>query len=527
MLLRQTSFRALAEPRSSATPTARRAPAPCGCASARSRQRGIALTPRGRALYDRLVARGRLRGAADADRRPRSCGGGTCRRPSAGSREHGLAFFTYQPCAGPARDGAGRRPCPRAGATRAAIAPTDRLRGLPAALGGRHLPVQPHRRGHHATRAARPPATTARWLAGRHRPRPCTTPCDLYARAAGRVAARPPRTSSASGRPRPSRRDDLEEPTHDRQLDRHVPIATRTAELRDLAADALRRCGADPAPCPATAASTPVSPVTGETVADGALRATPATSSAAIAAAHAAFLAWRTVPAPARGELVKRLGELLTRAPGRPRRPRRRRGRQDRLRGPRRGPGDDRHLRLRRRPVPPADGRTMPSERPGHRLMETWHPLGRRRRDLRVQLPGGGVGVERGDRPGLRRHGGVEAVGADAADRRSPAPALLDRAAARGRRARRAAPVVARRTRRSASRWSTTRASRWSAPPAPTGWAGGRAAGRRPLRPHPARARRQQRRRGRAVGGPRPRRARHRVLRRRHRRPAVHDACAA
>ena len=22
------------------------------------------------------------------------------------------------------------------------------------------------------------------------------------------------------------------------------------------------------------------------------------------------------------------------------------------------------------------DGRTMPSERPGHRLMETWHPLG-------------------------------------------------------------------------------------------------------------------------------------------------------
>ena len=42
----------------------------------------------------------------------------------------------------------------------------------------------------------------------------------------------------------------------------------------------------------------------------------------------------------------------------------------------RRGPGDDRHLRLRSRPVPQLYGQTMPSERPGHRLMETWHPLG-------------------------------------------------------------------------------------------------------------------------------------------------------
>ena len=33
---------------------------------------------------------------------------------------------------------------------------------------------------------------------------------------------------------------------------------------------------------------------------------------AAIDAAHAAFLQWRTVPGPVRGALVKRLGELLT-----------------------------------------------------------------------------------------------------------------------------------------------------------------------------------------------------------------------
>ena len=48
--------------------------------------------------------------------------------------------------------------------------------------------------------------------------------------------------------------------------------------------------------------------------------------------------------------------------------------------------------------------------------METWHPLGVCRRHLRVQLPGRGVGVERGARARLRRHGGLEAVGEDAAD---------------------------------------------------------------------------------------------------------------
>ena len=82
-------------------------------------------------------------------------------------------------------------------------------------------------------------------------------------------------------------------------------------------------------------------------------------------------------------------------------------------------------------------GRTMPSERPGHRLMETWHPLGVVGVDLGVQLPGRGVGLERRPRPRLRRHRGLEAVREDAAHRDGVPRALLDRAAARGRRARR------------------------------------------------------------------------------------------
>ncbi len=43
-------------------------------------------------------------------------------------------------------------------------------------------------------------------------------------------------------------------------------------------------------------------------------------------------------------------------------------------------------------------GLTIASERPGHRLMEQWHPLGPDRRDHGVQLPGRSVELERGAR---------------------------------------------------------------------------------------------------------------------------------
>src|SRR6185503_2430837 len=151
--------------------------------------------------------------------------------------------------------------------------------------------------------------------------------------------------------------------------------AERTAELRDLAADALRRCGADPGSLPGTTTVDVVSPVTGEAVATVPV-AGPADVERAIDRAHAAFLQWRTVPAPVRGRLVKRFGELLT-------------AHQDALadlvgievgkivseaRGEVQEMIDicDLAVGLSRQ----LEGRTMPSERPGHRLMETWHPLG-------------------------------------------------------------------------------------------------------------------------------------------------------
>jgi len=149
-----------------------------------------------------------------------------------------------------------------------------------------------------------------------------------------------------------------------------------TPLLRDRARQSLERCGVDPA---ARAAAGPRlsarSPITGEGLFD-VPGAGPAEVQAAIAAARIAFASWRTVPAPARGALVKRLGalllehkaeiaELITIEAGKI---------------PSEALGEvqemidicDFAVGLSRQ----LDGRTMPSERPGHRLMETWHPLG-------------------------------------------------------------------------------------------------------------------------------------------------------
>lgn len=146
-----------------------------------------------------------------------------------------------------------------------------------------------------------------------------------------------------------------------------------TAELRDLAADRLRRCGV--ATVPEGTGITARTPLTG-----GVLYRLPAATEeqtdAAVAAAEAAFQKWRTVPAPQRGALVKRFGELLTEH-------------QDALAdlvtvevgkirsealGEVREMTDvcDFAVGLSRQLY----GRTMASERPGHRLAETWHPLG-------------------------------------------------------------------------------------------------------------------------------------------------------
>jgi aldehyde dehydrogenase (NAD+) len=147
-----------------------------------------------------------------------------------------------------------------------------------------------------------------------------------------------------------------------------------TDELRERARRSLERCGAElqPGAGPVINARTPI---TGEDLfevpaADG------AAVEGAIAAAKEAFETWRTVPAPVRGGLVKRfgtllgehkadIGELVSIEAGKI---------------PSEALGEvqemidvcDFALGLSRQ----LDGRTMPSERPGHRLMETWHPLG-------------------------------------------------------------------------------------------------------------------------------------------------------
>ena len=243
---------------------------------------------------------------------------------------------------------------------------------------------------------------------------------------------------------------------------------------------------------------------------------------AIVGSAQDAFRAWRTVPGPVRGQLVRELGELL------------RQHKADlgalvsieagKIRSE--GLGEvqemidicDLAVGLSRQLF----GLTIASERPGHRMMEQWHPLGCRGRDQRVQLPRGGVVVECGARLRVRRPGGVEAVGEDAAHRtRLPVAGRRGRAPRRRPREHLAARARRRRGRRGARRRRSHRIAVGHRLD-PHGQ-GRRAARRRAVRPPPARARRQQRRDRDSERRSRPHRARHRVLRRRHRGTAVHE----
>jgi aldehyde dehydrogenase (NAD+) len=97
---------------------------------------------------------------------------------------------------------------------------------------------------------------------------------------------------------------------------------------------------------------------------------------AAIAKAAEAFVTWREVPAPVRGQLVKRWGELLSEH------------KEDlaTLVTAEVGKIHSEALGEVQEMIDIADlavgqsrqlfGKTIPSERPGHRLIETWHPLG-------------------------------------------------------------------------------------------------------------------------------------------------------
>jgi aldehyde dehydrogenase (NAD+) len=149
---------------------------------------------------------------------------------------------------------------------------------------------------------------------------------------------------------------------------------TSTHDIRARAEAALTRCGVGLAAFKGEAL-TARTPITGGAL-FGLRTDAPADVDRAVDAARQAFDSWRTTPAPVRGALVKRLGELLTEH------------KRDlaelvtveagKIRSEALGEVQemidicDFAVGLSRQLY----GRTMPSERPGHRLMETWHPLG-------------------------------------------------------------------------------------------------------------------------------------------------------
>ncbi|MEV0624082.1 aldehyde dehydrogenase family protein [Nonomuraea sp. NPDC050404] len=143
-----------------------------------------------------------------------------------------------------------------------------------------------------------------------------------------------------------------------------------TATLRDKARAALTRCGVSDLDGDVLTAR---SPVTGEPLfgigGSGDVQS-------AVASAREAFLQWRNTPAPVRGALVRRLGQLIGEH----------REELADLVGIEAGKIRSEALGEVQEMIDICDfaqglsrqlyGRTMPSERPGHRLMETWHPLG-------------------------------------------------------------------------------------------------------------------------------------------------------
>ncbi|MBN9886929.1 aldehyde dehydrogenase family protein [Salipiger abyssi] len=147
-----------------------------------------------------------------------------------------------------------------------------------------------------------------------------------------------------------------------------------TRSLQDTTAQTMANCGVTASLSVAGGMSV-VSPITGAPVAMLAEHSV-ADAEQAIALANEAFRAWRMVPAPRRGELVRLFAEEL------------RLSKEDLGRmvsieagkSPSEGQGEvqemidicDFAVGLSRQLY----GLTIATERPGHRMMETWHPLG-------------------------------------------------------------------------------------------------------------------------------------------------------
>jgi aldehyde dehydrogenase (NAD+) len=149
-----------------------------------------------------------------------------------------------------------------------------------------------------------------------------------------------------------------------------VTLPTQTA-LTDLATAALQACGASG--LSTAGAHLARSPITGTTI-GGVGATTPIDQT--VAQASTAFRSWRTTPAPLRGELIRQFASLL----------RIHKADLARLVQIEVGKIESEALGEVQEMIDICDfavglsrqlhGLTIASERPGHRLMEQWHPLG-------------------------------------------------------------------------------------------------------------------------------------------------------
>src|SRR6185312_14804781 len=153
-----------------------------------------------------------------------------------------------------------------------------------------------------------------------------------------------------------------------------MTVQTKIGSARAEAAEVLGRLGVREALWTG-GARVVRSPVTGETIGE-VHDTTPQAVAEAVEAAHEAYLAWRTTPAPRRGELVRLLGEelraakadlaklvtleagkIVSEANGEV---------QEMIDICDFAVGQSRQLY----------GLAIATERPDHRMAETWHPLG-------------------------------------------------------------------------------------------------------------------------------------------------------
>ena len=171
-------------------------------------------------------------------------------------------------------------------------------------------------------------------------------------------------------------------------------------------------------------------------------------------------------------------------------------------------------------------GLTIASERPGHRLMETWHPMGPCAVISAFNFPvavwswNAALALVAGD-PVIWKPSDKTPLTALACD------ALARRAAADVGAPDGSEPGRARRGRASVTHWRRTRWWPSCRPPDRRAWVGAGARRRRPLRPPDPRARRQQRGDRRTERRPRAGDPRHRLLGGGHCRPALHQPAPA